>query len=257
VLLFLCRNQDADAQAFTLGVQGERPGDIVTIEYVRQRVGWLYRLRCIYLFASLLMLIVLLPFFAGNADIQGRIVGNLLNMFVLVAAVAAVGRSRVSFVIALLFTLPVLGFQFAGLMLDEQQYLVWSWGFGAAFYATTLSLLLRYVFSPDVMSADKLFGAASAYMLLGILWAYLYMILQHFYMGSFALHGSPVAAMTARELVYFSFTVLTTTGFGDIAPVLPHARSLVNLEQICGTLFVAILIARLAGIYPQSEEGGH
>jgi len=229
----------------------------VPIEYVRQRIGWLYRLRSIYLFASLLLLIVLLPFLDADTNIQGRIVANLINMFVLVAAVAAVGRSKLSFVIALLLTLPVLGFQFAGLALGEQQYLVWSWGFGAAFYVATLSLLLRYVFSADVMNADKLFGAAAAYMLLGILWAYLYMILQYFHMGSFALQGSPVAAMTPPELIYFSFMVLTTTGFGDIVPVLPHARALVNLEQICGTLFVAILIARLAGIYPQSEESSH
>ncbi len=147
----------------------------MTIEYIRQRVGWLYRLRCIYLFASLLLLIVLLPFVGSNLDnIQSRLVGNLINMFVLVAAVAAVGRSRQSFIIALLFTLPVLGFQFAGLTLGELKYLAWSWGFGALFYATTLSLLLRYVFSADVMNADKLFGAAAAYMLLGILWTYFY-----------------------------------------------------------------------------------
>ena len=229
----------------------------MSIDYLRRHVGWFYRLRCIYLFASLLLLIVLLPFLGGGTGIQGRIVGNLINMFVLVAAVAAVGRSQLSFVIALLFTLPVLGFQFAGLTLGEQQYLAWSWGFGAAFYATTLSLLLRYVFSADVMNADKLFGAAAAYMLLGILWAYLYLIVQYFHMGSFALQGVPVAAMTPPELIYFSFMVLTTTGFGDIVPVLPHARSMVNLEQICGTLFVAILIARLAGIYPQSEKSNH
>ncbi len=81
--------------------------------------------------------------------------------------------------------------------------------------------------------------------------------MQHFYTGSFALQGVPVAAMTPLELTYFSFVTLTTSGFGDIVPVLPHARSLVNLEQICGTLFVAILIARLAGIYPQSEKDSH
>jgi hypothetical protein len=227
----------------------------MTIKYLRQHIGWLYRLRCVYLFTSLLLLIVLLPFVGTDpGDVQSRLIGNLINMFVLVAAVAAVGRSQLSFLVALLLTLPVLGFQFAGLTLGEQQYLVWSWGFGALFYAATLSLLLRYVFSTDVMSADKLFGAAAAYMLLGILWAYFYMILQYFYAGSFALQGVPVAAMMPPDLIYFSFVTLTTAGFGDIVPVLPHARSLVNLEQICGTLFVAILIARLAGIYPQSEK---
>jgi hypothetical protein len=52
------------------------------------------------------------------------------------------------------------------------------------------------------------------------------------------------------DLVYFSFTVLTSTGFGDIVPVLRYARGLCVFEQLTGALFLAILIARLAGIYP-------
>jgi len=211
-------------------------------------------MRCIYLFASLLLLLMLVPSLLSTTNIMDKFVANLINVSVLVAAVAAMGRSKTSFIIALLFTLPVLGFQVAGLILGEKDYLFWSSVFGALFYVTTLLFLLRYVFSNDVMDADKLFGAAAAYILVGILWAYFYMILQFFYMGSFALNGSPVQALTPSELIYFSFTVLTSTGFGDIAPVLPAARSLVNLEQVCGILFVAILIARLAGIYPQQQE---
>jgi hypothetical protein len=177
-------------------------------------------------------------------------------MFVLVAAVAAVGRSTLSFVIALLLTLPVVGFQLAGIFFAEQNYLAWSWAFGAIFYAATLVYLLRYVFSADVMNADKLFGAAAAYMLLGILWAYLYLIAQHLHGGAFTLHGNVVAVMLPPDLIYFSYTTLTSTGFGDIAPLHPVTRSLANLEQICGVLFVAILIARLAGIYPDSAKPG-
>ena len=56
------------------------------------------------------------------------------------------------------------------------------------------------------------------------------------------------------EVIYFSFTVLTTTGFGDIAALSPQARSLANLESICGVLFVAILIARLVGVYPGTSR---
>ena len=51
-------------------------------------------------------------------------------------------------------------------------------------------------------------------------------------------------------MLYFSFTVLSSTGFGDITPVHPVARMLCVLEQVTGVLFIAILIARLAGTYP-------
>jgi len=227
----------------------------VPIDFVRLGMGWIFKQRCMYLFASLLLVLVLVPYLSGTNE--GRIAGNLLNVVILVAAVAAVGRTTLSFVIVALLALPALAFQLAGLTLGEAQYLVRSWGFSAMVYVATLAYLLRYVFRADVMNADKLYGAAAAYLLLGILWAYLYAILQHFHTGAFALNGSPVAAIPPQDLVYFSFTVLTTTGFGDIVPVLPYARSLVNLEQICGILFVAILIARLAGMYPSDEKGSH
>lgn len=71
--------------------------------------------------------------------------------------------------------------------------------------------------------------------------------------GSFS--GREGAAPTVVDLVYFSFSVLTSTGFGDIVPLSPLARSVAVLEQAAGVLFVAILIARVAGIYvsPHSE----
>ncbi|MBF7729451.1 ion channel [Pseudomonas sp. N040] len=223
------------------------------IELWRQRVGWIYRMRSIYLFASLLLFIAVIPVL-DSSTVSQKILINLFNVLNLVAAIAAVGRTRQSFVIALLFTLPILGLQVAGLLLGAKHYLVWSWSFGALFYATTLMYLLRYVFSTDVMSADKLFGAGAAYMLLGMLWMYFYGLSQHFHPGAFALHGVVQAELPVPELIYFSFTTLTTTGFGDFVPLHPATRALANLQQICGTLFVAILIARLAGIYPERDR---
>ncbi|MBX9912671.1 MAG: voltage-gated potassium channel [Pseudomonadaceae bacterium] len=225
------------------------------IDTLRHHLGWLYRMRSIYLFASLLLFVLLTPLLGDLPSIQSRLIANLLNMFVLVAAVAAVGRSRRSFVIALLFTLPVLGLQLAGLLFADNDYLMLSWVFGGACYSMTLLYLLRYVFSDEAMSADKLFGAAAAYMLLGFLWVYLYMIAQHFHPGAFTLYGSVVTALPPQDMIYFSYTTLTTTGYGDIAPLHASVRALANLEQIGGTLFVAILIARLAGMYPERDKG--
>jgi hypothetical protein len=54
-------------------------------------------------------------------------------------------------------------------------------------------------------------------------------------------------------LLYFSFTTLTTAGYGDITPVTDQARSFVMIEQFSGVFFVGILIARLAGLYPPQK----
>ena len=60
--------------------------------------------------------------------------------------------------------------------------------------------------------------------------------------------------MQAGELVYFSLTTLTSTGYGDILPVHPAARSLANLEAVIGQLFLAILLGRLVSQHNNSRE---
>ena len=124
-----------------------------------------------------------------------------------------------------------------------------SWKFGAALYLATITYLLRYVFQPEVMTADKLYGAAAAYLMIGVLWAYLYSILDHAYPQSFSVAGQPTT-LQYTDAFYFSFTVLTSTGFGDVVPLTRQARAVCVVEQLTGAMFLAILIARLAGVYP-------
>jgi len=205
---------------------------------------------CAYLFFALLLLMVTVPLLSATP--AGRIVGNLINIGILIAAVAAVGRTARLYAVAVLLGVPVAGFQVAGIVWADPQYLMLSWGFGAAFYFWTVALLLRYVLLPEVMNANKLYGAGAIYLMLGITWAYFYGVLQYFYPGAFAPAGAP---LTMLDLLYYSFTVLTTVGFGDIVPVHPVARALTTLEQVIGVLYVAILIARLSSMYSTAEGG--
>jgi len=106
----------------------------------------------------------------------------------------------------------------------------------------------------EVLTLGKLYGAASAFLMLGVIWAYFYAIVLYFYPGAVAAGGTPIDTPGISEMLYFSFTVLTSTGFGDITPIHPTARMLCVLEQVTGVLFIAILIARLAGTYPPVER---
>jgi hypothetical protein len=136
-----------------------------------------------------------------------------------------------------------------GITSGDPEPLAMSWGFGAALYAVTVTYLLRYVFQPEVMTTDKLYGAAAAYLMLGVLWSYVYSIVDYVYPRSFSVGGQP-APLPPIDSLYFSFTVLTSTGFGDIVPLARQARAICVVEQLTGALFLAILIARLAGVYP-------
>jgi hypothetical protein len=208
--------------------------------------------RCFYLFISLLALMVAGAFVATD---QGRILIGATHVMVLVATVAAVGRTPTPFVIALLLGLPAFGFQFLTLQgLEDLAYgSLISTSFYLAFYVVAISYLLRYVFSPEVMTDDKLFGAASAFFMLGVAWAIAYALVQRLDPAAFGVKpGDQLRSF--NDLLFMSMGYLTSNGPGDIVLVGAKVRTLAIMEQLFGTLFVAILIARLAGIYPPKAE---
>jgi hypothetical protein len=224
----------------------------MAIAQARERLGRVFGQRCFYLFVVLLVLIGAVPFVEPTRF--GRLVTNAVNLFVIIATVAAVGRTTLSFVIALLLAAPTIGFQWLFLAGEDPDALRWSWMFGGALYLAGIVYLLRYVFQRDVMTADKLFGAAAGYLMIGIFWAYVFALVDYFYPNAFAVYGT-AAPLSFLDCIYFSFTVLTSTGFGDVTPLIRQARGLVVVEQVLGALFLAVLIARLAGIYPPRIRG--
>jgi ion channel len=223
----------------------------MAIRRARDALSRIFYQRCFWLFVVLLALIGAVSF--ASSDDQGRLTLTAFNMFLLIAAVAAVGRTTLSFVIALLLAIPAVWFQYSGLWNDDDRQLAMSWMFSAGLYFITTAYLLRYVFQPRVMTQDKLFGAAATYLMIGVLWAYVYAIVGHFYPQSFMVVGQP-GRLVYADALYLSITVLTSTGFGDITPLSRQARGICMVEQITGALFVAILIARLAGVYPPRER---
>ena len=224
----------------------------MAIRQARAALGRVFFQRCFYLFVVLLVLITVVPFIEPTPS--GRLIVSLVNAFVVISAVAAVGRNVLSFVIALLLAVPATVFHYLGVATDDIAALALSWMFGAALCAATVVYLLLYVFQRDVMTADKLYGAAAAYLLIGVLWAYIYALTDQYYPGSFSVSVLPRGPATVVDFMYFSFTVLTSTGFGDIVPISRQARAVCVVEQLIGALFVAILIARLAGVYPPSRR---
>jgi hypothetical protein len=225
----------------------------MAIRIAQQVLGRIFFQRCFYLFVVLLAFDAVVPFI--DLGPHGKFLISLLNSLVIVSAVAAVGRTVLSFVIVSLLAIAALVFLWWSVEFDDTVHLARAWGFGAALDLATIVYMLRYVFRPEVMTADKLFGAAAAYLMIGSFWATLYALTNLFYPGSFVgLGDSRNADLT--DFLYFSYTVLTSTGFGDIVPKTRQARAVCNVEQLTGALYVAILIARLAGVYPPMPRSG-
>ncbi len=117
----------------------------------------------------------------------------------------------------------------------------------APFYFYISYGMIRYLFHDDRVTRDELFATGAAFTVVAWGFAYLYLAVQVLAPGSFV-GADGEGDRTFFELLYLSFTTLTSVGLSDIVPVLPHARSLVVLEQVAGVFYVALVISRLVGL---------
>lgn len=130
--------------------------------------------------------------------------------------------------------------------------------FRLVYYLLIFGSIMGYVLSSSPVTGNKIAGAISAYLLMGVVWAVIYSLFHLLQPGSFAI---PEALQPQRFQglwsIYFSFTTLTTLGYGDITPRLPAVRSYAVMEAVCGQIFLAVLIARLVALQiVHSKEGG-
>ncbi|HEX2831286.1 MAG TPA: ion channel [Burkholderiales bacterium] len=215
------------------------------------RYAWALEKRCLLLLVAVLVLMVATPILTF-VD-HGRSLLGLLNVLVFATGISAVARSTVSISAAVALGAAALFFQTLAIQSQTEAHFALSWSVAAAFYAYTIAHLLHYVLHRDTMTADKLYGAVAAYLMIGLMWAFVYGVAQYFDPESYAYHGAP-KRLDIAELVFFSFAVLTTAGFGDITPVAIQARFLTIFEAVTGVMYVAILIARLTGVYPHEPR---
>lgn len=104
----------------------------------------------------------------------------------------------------------------------------------------------RHVFSFRDTDANSLIGAICVYLLLGLIWAMVYVVFLDLWPQS-AFQGIVFDGRASQfdNILYFSFVTLTTSGFGDITPINPLLRTIVYLEMVAGQFYMAILVSSL------------
>ena len=126
-------------------------------------------------------------------------------------------------------------------------YLFLIQGVFAFYLGVSIILILRDILFANQVTVDIIRGSICVYFLIGFVWALLYGIGVSFDPHAFS--QSLIEAESYGKSIYFSFTTLTTLGYGDIIPVSPWAKMLTNLEAIVGQLYPAILISILVSDY--------
>jgi hypothetical protein len=109
-------------------------------------------------------------------------------------------------------------------------------------------VVARAVFSPGRVTHHRIIGAILVYLSVALIFVALYSIVGLLEPNAFSGMSFEDSPALASKVIYFSFVTLTSTGFGDVFPVHPVARSLCNLETIVGQLYPATLLARLVSL---------
>ncbi len=213
---------------------------------MRDFIDRLQNFRYFFLLISLIALMIVSPVFEATKHDQS-VVAALFTL-VLLSAVNAASDKRWQRIFAVSLAVPWLVLRWGGEPLGfgegdiERDILL------VAMTGFAIAVVLGHVLNEKEVSFDILCGAVAIYLLLGVSWAIAFGVLESLAPGTI-FHTNTNAELTSTDLLYFSFTTLTTLGYGDVTPISPVARIWANLEAVMGTLYIAVLVARLVSLY--------
>jgi hypothetical protein len=200
-------------------------------------------------FLGILILMICASPFVGHSR-AGAIIESVLTTLVLLSAVLAVG-GRLRMLIGLILAVPALLGDWLSYLRPHLPLPELFRAFGVVFLGFVVIQFLRYIVRAPRVDFEVLCAGIATYLLLGLLWSFAYVLLDHWVPDSFVYPIGPAAdhSMKGFNALYFSFITLSTVGFGDIVPVSRVARMLAMTEAVFGMFYVTLMIARLVSLY--------
>lgn len=210
------------------------------------------------LLIGLLLYVGLHPLMLGG--MAARLIGGAIVAVILFSGTVVASRSKILRAIGVVLATTTFGLQIGWLTTHHTTIEAAMMASFAVFCVYTAIVILRHVLSFGPLYADRVHAALSVYILLALAWAGAYAMIEILSPGSFV---APVGAgakpaegsYLLAQMLHLSIATLTSTGYGDVTPVAPFARSLSQLEQLTGVFYIAVLISRLIGLYPMEERG--
>jgi hypothetical protein len=226
------------------------------------------RHRFVVLFVALLVFLLLVPIIHEVHAVLPRtmppLVEALVFLAVLAGAVASISNTTAWKWFALGLGLPAAVLGALHTLVESMPVEIIRHLFGVAFLGYVMAVMLRFTLTRQQVTFNTVCASLCIYLLLGIVWALGYAVLHMLdptaFRGTSGVgEGSAVLFRIGKgystSVLYFSFTTLTTLGYGDIVPVSPTARMLTSVEAITGQLYLTVLVARLVGLHIAESSG--
>jgi hypothetical protein len=189
--------------------------------------------------------VLLYPFMEGSV---GRALLSVFGILVLGLVVLAVRSTPALTWVGVLLGAPATVLLLIQIVTGSDALLPYSSAFESLLYFYAGGALILYMLADHQITRDELFAVGATFTLFAWAFAYTFIVCQAIWPGSFTAAVDPGADRTWMELLFLSFTTLTSTGLSDVVPIRGNARSLVMIEQLAGLAYVALLVSRLIGL---------
>jgi hypothetical protein len=203
------------------------------------------------LLAAQLAGVLLYPFMAESHT--GIALFSLFGILILGLVVRTVRSTATFGWIAVLLGGPAAVLLVIQGITGDDALLPYSSALEAVLYLYAAAALIKYMLADRVITRDELFAVGATFTLVAWAFAHAYVVCQAIEPGSF-IAESPGGQRTWMELLFLSFTTLTSTGLSDVMPVRDFSRALVMIEQIAGLGYVAMLVSRLVALTVLRQE---
>lgn len=202
----------------------------------------------LYLIISLVVLLLVGALVDEFRHPLGHHIFQAVTVITLAGSIFGFRSSRFRLNTSIGFTLSTLVIVVLGVFLDQAGLSYLHLLVLMLFYIWATWLAAKQVLFSGQIDSNKIVGAICIYLLIGLIWALLYLFIAQSVPGAF--NGLEQAEWYENfaDGTYYSFVTLTTLGYGDISPATPVARFLVYMEAIVGVFYMAILVASLIGM---------
>jgi hypothetical protein len=201
--------------------------------------------RFLFLLVSLMLLFFVYPFV--HEKVTGFLIFDIIFLVIFLSGIYAISDDRKPFTIALFLCSVAFGARLFGYFVESTSLHAISLSFFLLFFILMELSILTHILKVEKVTTDTVLGAICAYLLIGMIWAMMFLLIEIHQPGSFNIGGTLTEEMGA-SFIYYSFVTLTTLGYGDIAPLSAPARALSSLEAVTGQVYIAVLIARLVAL---------
>jgi hypothetical protein len=242
------------------------PEDIQPLQGKKNRPASLIPLKGVLRFSgvqflsALILLIVTGPFIDELE--YGILIESVLMTLVMFSAVMAIGGRRSTLIWSSVLVIPALAGKWVNYFNPDLAPPEVFLGAAVLFTVYVVLHLFGFILRAPRVNMEILCAAAANYLMLGLLWAFGYILVARVNPDAFVVNYGTSAGhvMKGANSIYFSFATLCTVGYGDIVPVSSVARMLAVLEAIVGMFYLTMLIARLVALYSSEarpDEAGN